>query len=66
MDSLARVRTMKSTLRVCQIPSAFVQDDEYVLNDDDESEKEDEYKGYAENEKEFKILINSDSPIEIE
>ena len=57
---------MKSTLRVCQIPSAFVQDDEYVLNDDDESEKEDEYKGYAENEKEFKILINSDSPIEIE
>ena len=50
MDSLARVRTMKSTLRVCQIPSAFVQDDEYVLNDDDESEKEDEDKGYAENE----------------
>ena len=27
-----------------------MQDDEYVLNDDDESEKEDEDKGYAENE----------------
>ena len=52
--------------RYHQIPSAFVQDDEYVLNDDDESEKEDEDKGYAENEKEFEILINSDSSIEIE
>ena len=33
-----------------RIPSAFVQDNEYVLDDDDESEKEDEDKGNAENE----------------
>ena len=43
--------------------SAFVQDNEYVLHDDDESEKEDEDKGNAENEEEFEILIHSDLPI---
>ena len=32
-------------LREFQMPSAFVQDNEYVLDDDDESEKEDEDKG---------------------
>ena len=30
-----------------QMPSAFVQDNEYVLDDDDESEKKDEYQGHA-------------------
>ena len=49
-----------------QMPSAFVQDNEYVLDDDDESEKEDEDKGNAENEEEFEILIHSDLPIAIE
>ena len=49
-----------------QMPSAFVQDNEYVLDDDDESEKEDEDKGNAENEEEFEILIHSDLPIVIE
>ena len=51
-----------------QIPSAFVQDNEYVLDDDDESEKEDEDKGNAENEveEEFEILIHSDLRIVIE
>ena len=29
------------------MPLAFVQDNEYVLNDDNESEKEDEDKGNA-------------------
>ena len=48
------------------MPSAFVQDNEYVLDDDDESEKEDEDKGNAENEEEFEILIHSDLPIVIE
>ena len=33
-----------------QMPSAFMQDNEYVLDDDNESEKEDEIKGNAENE----------------
>ena len=46
--------------------SAFVQDNEYVLDDDDESEKEDEHKGNAENEEEFEIFIHSDLPIVIE
>ena len=46
-----------------QIPSAFVQDNKYVLNDDDESEKDDEDKGNNENEEEFEILIPSDLPI---
>ena len=49
-----------------QMPSAFVQDNEYVLDDDDESEKEDEDKGNAVNEKKFEILIHSDLPIVIE
>ena len=39
---------------------------EYVLDDEDESEKEDDNKGNAENEEEFKILIHSDLPIVIE
>ena len=46
-----------------QILSAFVQDNEYVLDDDDESEKEDEDKGNTENEEEFEILIHSVLPI---
>ena len=41
-----------------EMPSAFVQDNEYILDDDDESEKEDEDKGNAENEEEFEILIH--------
>ena len=45
------------------MPSAFVQDNEYVLDADDESEKEDEDKGNAENEEGFEILIHSDLPI---
>ena len=49
-----------------QMPSAFVQDNEYVLDDDDKSEKEDEDKGNAENEEEFEILIHSDLPIATE
>ena len=49
-----------------QMPSAFVQDNEYVLDDDDESEKQDEGKGNAENEKKFEILIHSDLPIATE
>ena len=40
-----------------QIPSAFVLANEYVLDDDEESEKEDEDKGNAENEEKFEILI---------
>ena len=47
------------------MPSAFVQDNEYVLDDDGESEKEDEDKGNVENEKEFEIFIYSDLPIVI-
>ena len=45
-----------------QMLSAFVQDNKYVLDDDDESEIEDEDKGNAENEveEEFEILIHSD------
>ena len=46
-----------------QMPSAFVQDNEYVLDDDDESEKEDEDKGNAENDKEFEILFHFDISI---
>ena len=49
-----------------QMPSAFVQDNEYVLDDDDKSEKEDEDKGNAENEEEFEILIHSDLAIATE
>ena len=49
-----------------QMPSAFVQDNEYVLDDDNESEKEGEDKGNAENEEEYEILIHSDLPIVIE
>ena len=49
-----------------QIPSAFMQNNEYVLNNDDESEKENEDKGNAENEEEFQILIYSNLPIVIE
>ena len=41
------------------MPSSFVQGNEYVLDDDDKSEKEDEDKGNAENEEEFEILIHS-------
>ena len=48
------------------MPSAFVQDNEYLLDDDDESEKEDEDKGNAGNEEEFEILIQSDLPLETE
>ena len=48
------------------MPSAFVQDHEYVLDDNDESQKEDEGKGNAENEEEFESLIHSDLPIVIE
>ena len=48
-----------------QMPSAFVQDNKYVLVDDDESEKEED-KGNAENEEELEILIHSDLPIVIE
>ena len=48
------------------MPSAFVQDNEYLLDDDDESEKEDEDKGNAGKEEEFEILIHSDLPIETE
>ena len=47
----------------------FVQDDEYVLDNDDEPEKEDEDKGNAENEEVFiltLILIHYDLPIVIE
>ena len=46
-----------------QMPLVFVQDNEYVLDDDDKSEKEDEDKGNPENEEEFEILIRSDLPI---
>ena len=46
--------------------SAFVQDNEYVLDDDDESEKEDEENGNVENEEEFEILIHFDLPVVIE
>ena len=42
------------------MPSAFVQDNEYVLDDDNESVKEDEDKGNAENEEEFETLSHSD------
>ena len=49
-----------------QMPSAFVQDNEYVLDDDDESEKEDEENGNVENEEEFEILIHFDLPVVIE
>ena len=49
-----------------QMPSAFVQDNEYISDDNDESEKEDEDKGNAENEEEFKIWIHSDLLIVIE
>ena len=49
-----------------QIPSAFMQNNEYVLNNDDESEKENEDKGNAKNEGEFQILIYSNLPIVIE
>ena len=45
------------------MPSAFVQDHGYELDDDDKSEKEDEDKGNAENEEGFEILIHSDLPI---
>ena len=45
------------------MPSAFVQDNEYVLDGDDEPEKKDEHKGNAENEEEFEILLHSDLPI---
>ena len=49
-----------------QMPSAFVQDNECVLDNDDESEKEDEDKDNAENEEEFETLMHSDLPILIE
>ena len=38
-----------------QMPSAFVRDNEYVLDDDDESQKEDEDKGKTENEESLKF-----------
>ena len=43
-----------------------VQDNKYVLDDDDESEKEGGDKGNAENEEELEILIHSNLPIVIE
>ena len=46
-----------------------MQDDEYVLDNDDEPEKEDEDKGNAENEEVFiltLILTHYDLPIVIE
>ena len=43
-----------------------MQDNKYVLGDDDESEKKDEGKGNAENAEEFEILIHPDLPIVIE
>ena len=43
-----------------QMASAFVQDNEYVLDDDDKSEKEDKDKCSTKNEEEFEILIHSD------
>ena len=46
-----------------QVPSAFMQDNDYVLDDDHNSEKEDKDQGNAENEEEFEILIHSDLPI---
>ena len=46
-----------------QMPSAFVEDNEHVLDDDDESEKEYEDKGNVENEEKLEILIHSDLPI---
>ena len=49
-----------------QMPSAFVQDNECVLDNDDKSEKEDEDKDNAENEEEFETLMHSDLPILIE
>ena len=49
-----------------QMPSAIVQDNEYVLDDDNESEKEDADKGNAENDEESEILIHSDLPIATE
>ena len=49
-----------------QMTLAFVQDNEYVLDNDDEYEKEEEDKGNAENEEEFEILIHCDLPIVIE
>ena len=49
-----------------QMPSAIVQDNKYVLDDDNEFEKEDVDKGKAENKEEFEILIHSDLPIVIE
>ena len=48
------------------MPSAFVQDNEYVLDGDNESVKEDEDKGNAENEEEFETLSHSDLPVVIE
>ena len=67
-ESLWQLGLVKHGLKLKRgrIPSAFVQDNEYVLDDDDESEKEDEDKGNAENEEEFEILIHSDLPIVIE
>ena len=47
-----------------KMTSAFVQDKEYVLDNDDESEKENENKGNAENEEGFEIY--SDLPIVVE
>ena len=47
-----------------QMPSAFVQDNEYVLDDEDLSEKTMKIrKDNAKNEEEFEILIHSDLPI---
>ena len=46
--------------------STFVQGNEYILDDDNESEKEDEDKGNIENEEGFEILIYSELPIVVE
>ena len=47
-----------------QMPSAFVQDNGYVLDDEDLSEKTMKIrKDNAKNEEEFEILIHSDLPI---
>ena len=43
-----------------------MKDNEYVLDDDNKSEKVDEDKGNAKIEEEFEILIHSDLPIVIE
>ena len=49
-----------------EMPSAIGQDDEYVLDDGNESENKDERKGNTENEEESENVIHSDLPIVFE